>query len=425
MNYTEALDFIHGTMKYGLILGLSSIRELLEILGRPDREIKFIHVAGTNGKGSTTTTIASILTQAGYRVGIYTSPFIENFNESISIDGVPIFDADITELTAVMKAECDEMDRAGKQHPTEFELVTALAFLYFRRENCNFVVLEVGLGGRLDATNVIENPLVTVITSISFDHMEYLGDTIAKITAEKCGIIKSCPVVVYPEQPDEAWTVIKAQAASKRAPLKIPLQPTILKTNLKGTVFNYGAYENLSIVLLGEHQVKNAVTAISAIETLREQGVNITDDALRRGLKNVRWGGRFEIISAKPLFIIDGAHNMSGMIVFKKAIETYLCDQKLIFIMGILADKEFEECTALIAPMAYRFIAMNVPNVRSLPAQALADVAKKYTNDVYVTQSADEAVSTAIRLYDKGSAICAFGSLYLLGDIKRAIKKLK
>lgn len=424
MNYNEALDFIHGALKLGSKLGLSNIRELLRRLGSPDKKLKFIHVAGTNGKGTVTNVIARILIEQGYRVGIYTSPFVHYFNERIAINGKLIENEDIAFFTSLVKKACDDMVNDGLSHPTEFELVTALGLLYFAHKSCDFVVLEVGLGGRLDATNVIDKPLCAVITSISFDHMEYLGDTISKIATEKCGIIKDGSYVsVYPEQDDEAMSIIEKTCKDKNANLVVADMPNILESDLSGSVFDYKDYKKLRLNLIGEHMVKNAVTAIEAIEILRKQGIEVCDESIRKGVEAVKWKGRFEVISKEPLIILDGAHNISGIEAFKKTVEQNLEGKKLVFIMGMLSDKEYDESVKRIAPLAEFFITVDVPSPRTLPAKDLAQVVLKYNDNVYAAKDVKDAVSKAYAY--KANAILTFGSLYLLGDIKREFENQK
>lgn len=419
MNYESALQFIHGASVLGSKLGLHNITELLARLGNPHIRRNFIHVAGTNGKGTTTSAIARILMQQGYRVGIYTSPYVYVFNERISINGINIPDDSIAKHASVIKQKCEEMVRDGLSHPTEFEIVTALGFMYFAEKNCDFIVLEVGVGGRLDATNVIQKPLVSVITSISFDHMNYLGDTLPKIAAEKCGIIKTgAPVVVYPEQDGEVLQVIRDACRKKRCELIIAESPEIVKSELGETVFNYGRYKDLRLKLSGEHMAKNASTAIATAEVLREQGVKISHEAIYKGIASVKWPGRFEIIGQNPLFIIDGAHNISGIEAFKKTVQKNLYGKRLAFIMGMLKDKDYEASLKAVAGMADLFVAVPVSSYRGLSAEKLAEVAAKYNRSVIAAKTVYEGVKTA--LDQNFDAVLAFGSLYLLSEVKEA-----
>ncbi len=413
MTYNEAMSFIHGAQKLGTKLGLHNIGELLDRLGRPDRQTEFIHVAGTNGKGTVTNALARILMSSGYRVGCYTSPFVNFFEERIAVNGEPISKTRLAELTEVVKAECEKMDN----HPTEFEIVTAIGFMYFAEQNCRYVVCEVGLGGRLDATNVIDPPLCSVITSINFDHMEYLGNTIEQIAAEKCGIIKSgSPVAVYAEQEDAAMKVIADICRERNCKMSVAKLPEIISADLTGSHFNCGIYKDLYLPLLGEHMVKNACAALCAVDILREQGIDIPDTAVYEGLAKTVHTGRFEIIGTDPLFIIDGAHNISGITAFKQATQKLLAGKRLVFIMGMLRDKEYMQALELVGAMPELFIAVTVPSMRSLPAEELAECAKKYNGNVYVATDIPDAVRHAKE--QNADAILAFGSLYMLGEFR-------
>ena len=417
MNYEEALQFIHGTLLFGTKLGLTNIKILLSHLGNPQDKLSFIHVAGTNGKGSVCAMTAEILMQAGYKVGVYTSPFIRRFNERISINHQDISDGELARLTALVKQACDLMVKEGLSHPTEFELVTAIGFLHFARQRCDFVLLETGLGGRLDATNVISHPLVAVICALGFDHMQYLGSTLGEIAAEKCGIIKEgTQVVSYPAQDPEALAVIKQVASETHSALAVADQPKNIVVSAFGGEFSYGTYENLKISLLGKHQIYNAATALEVVFALRGQGISVSDSAIYQGLLLAKWPARFEKICEKPLFYIDGAHNAAGMAAFCDGVKTYFGNKKKIFIMGILEDKEFEACCAMAAPLADVFIATNVPSPRKLPAGKLAEIAAGFCKDVQAAETPKEAAVLARSLAGEDSVICAFGSLYMMGE---------
>lgn len=417
MNYEDALAFIHGTLLFGTKLGLKNIKTLLSHLGNPQDKLSFIHVAGTNGKGSVCAMTAEVLMQAGYRVGVYTSPFIHRFNERICINHQNISDDELSQLTALVKQACDLMVREGLAHPTEFEIVTAIGFLHFAKQHCDFVLLEVGLGGRLDATNVISHPLVAVICAIGFDHMQYLGTTLGQIADEKCGIIKEgTQVVSYPLQPPEALSVIRAAANETHSALAVAQVPENVVVSAAGGEFSYKTYQNLKISLLGEHQIYNAATALEVVFALRSQGISVPDSAIYQGLLAAKWPARFEKISGDPLFYIDGAHNAAGMAAFLSGVKAYFGEKKKIFIMGILEDKEYEACCAMAAPLADIFIATNVPSARSLPAGRLAEIAAGHCADVQTAETPKEAAALAKSLADQSSVICAFGSLYMMGE---------
>lgn len=422
MNYNDALQFIHTASKLGSKLGLENISRLMERLQNPQNSLKFIHIAGTNGKGTTTKTISEILMKQGYKVGMYTSPFIYRFNERMVVNGDEIDDNSLAEITGLVKEKCDEMVRDGFSHPTEFEIVTAIGFVYFAREKCDYVVLEVGLGGRLDATNVIKKPLVSVITYIDYDHMEYLGNTLCEIAFEKCGIIKDgTNVVCYGEQHGEVLEVIKNVCKERGCNLSVAAHPEISKSGLFGSEFTYKG-KSFATKLIGEHMAKNVATSIETAYALRDAGVEISDEAIEKGVATVTWQGRFEIISEKPLVIIDGAHNISGILSLKKTIEDNFSGKKLTFVIGMLKDKEYDESLKEVAHLAEKIICCDVPSNRTLPGEILAKYARKYNENVVSTTNVFDAVKKALE--DGNDAIIAFGSLYSLCDIKESLEKI-
>ena len=424
MTYDDALNFIHSANKFGIKLGLDNIRELLKRLGNPDKDLKFIHIAGTNGKGTVTSTVASVLMCQGYKVGKYISPFVHIFNERISVNEQMISNDSLVKHTARVKKACSEMVSDGFTHPTEFEIVTAIGLSYFSAEKCDFVALEVGMGGRLDATNVIDPPLVSVITSISFDHTEYLGDTLPQIAAEKCGIIKKgSRVAVYPAQEKEVIQVIAQKCQEVGAEMIIASAPRVLKSDIKETIFDFEEFKGLKLHLLGEHMVQNVATAICACKLLRESGVKISDEAIIKGVDSVRWAGRFEVIAENPLMIIDGAHNISGAAALKGAVLDLLSDKKKIFIMGMLRDKEYEKSLEMLAPLCDKLITVTVPSPRTLGAQELKECALKYAKNVYAAETLCDAAQMALENADENTAIVAFGSLYMIGEMKNKLIK--
>lgn len=423
MNYEEAMTFIHETAHFGSKLGLENIRELLARLGNPQNRQKFIHIAGTNGKGTVTRTIAQILECEGYKTGIYTSPFIYEFNERIRIGGEYISDSDLARLCEKVAEKCSEMTAEGRNHPTEFEVITAIAMLYFAEQKCDYTVLEVGLGGRLDATNVIDDPLLCVITLLGFDHMQYLGNKLSEIAYEKCGIIKNgAPVIVYPYQEAEAMRVIETEAKKRGSEMILADKPNVKKCDLQGSVFDAEGFDGLHTALIGEHMAYNIATAVSAVLELRRLGVAVSDKSIYDGVSKVRWSGRFEVICKNPLFVLDGAHNLSGIEAFVKTVEKVAKSEKKVFIMGMLADKEYEESIKKAAPLADLYIAVDVPSPRTLSAEKLGAVAKEYNKNVYIAKSVNDAVTRALK---ENAAIFAFGSLYMLGDVKKAFEKNK
>ncbi|HZK58130.1 MAG TPA: folylpolyglutamate synthase/dihydrofolate synthase family protein, partial [Clostridia bacterium] len=319
MNYEQALDYIHGTYKFGSKLGLENTKYLLGLLGNPHKNLKVIHVAGTNGKGSVSSYIHTILKEEGYKVGLYISPYLEEFTERMIINGKEIPRERLAEVTEVVKEKVEQMVKDGKNHPTEFEVVTAIAFYYYAQENVDFLVLEVGLGGRLDSTNVVGDPLVSVITPIGYDHMEYLGETLEEIAYEKGGIIKEGGFTLLYPQEKEAMGVLENLCNERNNKLFVIDfdELTIHRSNMEEQVFSANilgkSYNNAKIKLAGLHQIYNACTALGAIEILKEhRNINISDEAILGGLGNTKWAGRFEVLQKEPLIIIDGAHNLHG-----------------------------------------------------------------------------------------------------------------
>lgn len=410
MNYKESLEYIHTRNKFGIKLGLEATNALLEKLGSPHKKLKFIHIAGTNGKGSTTSYIADILTANGYKTGKYISPYVYSFTERIQINNREISESDLAKYTTAVK---DAIEKYGLS-PTEFEVVTAIGMLYFCEQKCDYVVLEVGMGGRFDATNVIPAPEVAVITSISIDHTQYLGSTVAEIAFEKCGIIKSgSKVVAYADNPGDAVAVIKKTASEKDVPLVIPDKNSvnILSQSIVGTDFTYNG-DFYHINMLGAHQVYNAV---SAIETAKLLG--ISDEKIKEGISATVFKGRLEIISQNPTVILDGAHNFSGITQLKDALVTYFKGKNIVLVMSMLKDKEYEKCIAHISPIASAFIATEADNPRKASAQEIADVAKKYIKTVCTEPDVNKATSLAKSICGTDGVVCVCGSLYLLGSV--------
>lgn len=411
MNKNEALSFIHGTLKFGSVLGLSSIKNLMEYLGNPQKGMKFIHVAGTNGKGSVCSMLSEMLISAGYNTGLYTSPALVNFNERIRLNGKEISDSDLAYCTEKVKEACEKMEKDGMSHPTEFEIVTAIAFLYYKMKKADIVVLEVGMGGRLDATNIIENPLVTVITSISLDHTDRLGSTIAEIAGEKCGIIKKGSVTVTSAyQNPSALSVIEKTAEN----LIIAKKPQLKDETLSGLTFDYANMENLFLSLTGIHQLENVSIAIAVAKV-----IGLFDEDIRNGLKNVTHPARMEVIRENPPVILDGAHNPSAMGHLKENVKKFLKGHKKTLIIGMLRDKDYEECAALIGCEFDRIITVDVPGSRALPKEELAEVMKKYCNDVTSMDLKDAASKI-----DESGAFVIAGSLYMAGEFKEKYQHL-
>lgn len=425
MDYSQVTDFINKAKKFGSRLDLTRIEKLCALLGHPERKCPFVHVAGTNGKGSVSVYLENILVAAGLKVGLFTSPFIYTFNERIQVNNTPISDEDLLYCMEQVVRATEQMIHEGFEHPTEFELITAAAFLYFEKQKCDIVVLEVGLGGRLDATNVIEKPLLSVITSISFDHMEYLGSTLAEIAENKCGIIKKgCPVVSYPYQPEEAMDVIEQTAKERGSVLTLPDGALVVQeSSLAGNRFTYEG-EDYETALVGTFQVYNAVTAIAAAKCLQAQGVSLSGEHIRKGLRNAKWPARFEILHQNPVVILDGSHNADGMRAFVETAKTCLCGRKVICVFGMLKDKDYASCLHMLSAITDTVIVTEVDNPRRETAEKLAQAAKQYMPHVYAEKDNRDAVALAKKMVKEGNAIICLGSLYMMKDIQDAANEI-
>lgn len=428
MNYNEALQFIHESHKFGMRLGLDNIKKLLELLGDPQNNLKIIHVAGTNGKGSTCSFISSILKESGYKVGLYTSPFLETFTERIRVNGENIREEEVGKIVSLIKEKIEIMVSEGYSYPTEFEIVTAMAFYYYNQEKVDFVALEVGLGGRYDATNVIDKPVVSAITSISLDHTGILGDTLAKIAFEKGGIIKeNCPTIVYPQQ-EEASEVIKNICAEKKSKYiecdfkNIEIKSSNINSQIYNCNINGKELRDLEIKLIGDHQIKNSIVALNVIEYLNDIKItNISEENIRKGLLETKWPGRIEKISENPMFIIDGAHNEEGAKSLANSIDKYFENKNKILVIGMLEDKDIDSVLDLLIPKFNKVITTTPDNPRAIDANKLKEKIERYNIEVTCKPNIKEAVDYALEISNKDDVIISAGSLYMIGNVRTII----
>ena len=465
--YQDALDWIHSTMRFGSKLGLERIARLLEVLGNPQADMRFVHVAGTNGKGSVTAMVASVLQQSGYRTGMYISPYLEDFRERIMINGKKIPKAKVSDLVDRIKPAIDDLVKEGFDHPTEFEINTALGLMYFAEENCDYVSLEVGLGGQFDATNVV-TPVVSVITTIGYDHMEQLGNTLAQIAFEKAGILKPGVPVVTGVSEDEPLSVIKKRAEDLGCPLTIvgnvpfadvtwkevpnetPLPedmpfPKGANIDLEGPGYSF---RDIHVPLLGKHQELNAALAIAALMHARVKPLRLSvlegvkpeseeteqtkkldllpialdEQGIRTGIARTIWPGRLEIMNREPLVILDGAHNPQGAQVLSEFLKE-LKGRKIICVYGILGDKSYQEATSLIVPLCDEIIVTKPRTPRALDPNVLADETRKYKDKVWVKEDLEGALELALGRASSNDVVMCCGSLYLVGPARTFLRQ--
>lgn len=420
MNYEEALAYIHAVSWKGSRPGLERITELLHAIGDPQNDLRFVHVAGTNGKGSVSAMTESVLRAAGYRTGLFVSPYIKHFCERICCDGKPISERDLADFTSRVRPFADAMADA----PTEFELITAVGLLYFKEKHCDVVVLEVGMGGRLDATNVIKTPLVSVVTGIALDHTAILGDTVEKIAAEKAGIIKpGCPVV-WGGHDAAARAVIEAKAGEVGAPFVAAedTPATDVQCTISGTLLSLGTHKDVFVPLLGLYQPQNICTVLTAVDALRERGVTLPEQAVREGLSKVRWPGRFEKLCEQPLIISDGAHNPEGIAAAAASIAHYFPGQKVLFLTAVMADKDYTGMVRTLAPLAAKVFTLTPDNPRALPAADYAAAFRAAGVEAEPHDSVPAAVSAAVAAAkDSGLPLFSLGSLYMYAEVTDAL----
>lgn len=422
MNYNAAIEYIHSVNWMFCNPGLERVKTLCHALGDPQDRLRFVHVAGTNGKGSFCAMLDSVLRAEGYRVGLFTSPYIMEFGERMRVDGENISESELCALVERIKPIADKME----DKPTEFELITALAFLYFAEKKCDYVVLECGLGGRLDATNIIKTPILSVITGIALDHTAILGDTEEKIAAEKAGIVKSGVPTLWCGSHSGAERVIREKCELvdsefikvDRSMLKIK------KMTLEGTDFDFGEYKDIGIPLLGSYQPLNATNVLTAVDVLRKSGIEISEKAVRDGLASVVWHARFEIINKDTLVIADGGHNPEGIDGAVESVKQYF-DEKVGIVTGVMADKDYKYMASRISEVAEKVFCLTPDNPRALPAEDYVRVFEELGVSADACDTVDNAVNAALAwARENDKPVVCLGSLYMYGEIRRSLDNL-
>ena len=418
MNYEESLEYIHGISWTFCKPGLERISALCEALGHPERALRFVHVAGTNGKGSFCSMLDSVLRAAGYSTGLDPSPYIKEFGERMRVMGENIPNDKLAEITSYVRPIADAME----DKPTEFELITAIAFEYFRREGCEIVVLEAGMGGRLDSTNVIREPYLSVITGIALDHTAFLGDTVEKIAAEKAGIIKDGSPLLFGGEDTSAEAVIRGVADERGSELyKVDYSKIEnLVSDIYGSRFDFGEHHGIEIRLAGLYQPRNAASVLTAVDILRSRGLDIPEEAVRLGLIEARWPARFEILSSEPLIIFDGAHNPEGITAAVDSIKHYFGERKVYLLSGVLRDKDYEYIAGKVAEVASRAFTMTPDNPRALSAEEYAaELAKNGVSAEPYASISDAFRAAKAAAKQDGAPLVCLGSLYTYVDISK------
>ena len=421
MNYEETIAYIHNAYWKGTKDGLSRTRELLELLGNPQKELSFIHVAGTNGKGSTCAMLASILQAAGYRTGLYTSPFVNRFNERIAIDGTPISDQELVDAFEIIRPIVDGMINP----PSEFELITCAAMLYYKQQRCDVVVLEVGMGGEFDSTNIIDTPLLTIITAMGFDHMKYLGNTMTEIASAKAGIIKPDGVtLIYGENP-EADKVFVDTSERMHSRLVVTDHGAAVDHahTLRGHDLSFGPYKHIHLPLIGSHQVKNAAVVLTAVRELKKRGLIIPDAAVYEGMASVKWPARMELLCERPVFLLDGGHNPHGFHAAALTLRELFPDQKVTAMMGVMADKDHGDMIRELLPLVKRFVTVQPDSPRSMSAEDLAEEIRSLGGKAVPAGTVENGVKMLLKEAKEDDVLLAIGSLYMSGTVRAVMKK--
>ena len=422
MTYEEALLLLDRASKSGSILERDVMDALLHEIGDPHLGMQYIHVAGTNGKGSASAYMSSILTKSGYRTGLYTSPYIQEFTERIQVDGVQIPKDAIAEITDTLNQASERLVAKGYRFPTVFELITALGFIWFKRENCDVVVLEVGMGGRLDATNSIKDAAAYLLMNIGYDHMVELGDTLELIAGEKAGILKEGggPAIVYDQEPEVMEVFRNACREKNKEMIVAQGEKAVARSmSIDGTVFDYKQFKGLRIPLLGVYQLRNAAVAVECAVALSKRGWHITEKTMREGLASAYWPGRVEVLQRDPVVIVDGAHNPQGTTALAETLRAIFPGRKFTFVCGVLADKDYDSSLEVIAPLTEKFNAVAPNSYRALSAEDLAREMRERSNaPVRSFETIPEALNAVLAEAKKEDIICVFGSLYQVGDVR-------
>ncbi len=425
MNYRECRAYIEHAGKYGMVPGLDNMEELLTRLGNPQEQLSFIHIAGTNGKGSTLAFLQSVLCTAGYQTGSYYSPAVFTDLETVQVNGQKMTESLYAKCMTQTAQVSDAMQREGFPHPTSFEMETAAAFLAFVEEHCEIVLLETGMGGMLDATNLVKHTLVAILTPISMDHMAYLGDTLTEISRNKAGIIKPGSTVVTANQQPEAMSVIHSTCRRFKVPLVIADAETARMKERTGTRqrFVYHGHE-WEIGLAGACQIENAVTALTVLEVLTDRGYTITTTQIETGMRNMFLGGRFTILDTKPVIVLDGAHNPAAAESLTKSLRIYFADRKLYYIMGMFKDKDVKTVAEMTAPLAEEILTVSLPDKgRTLSTEKLARTVREFHSHVLAMDSLSAALDAAVKRAGPEDVIVAFGSLSFLGPLQELIEE--
>lgn len=426
MDYQESRAYVADAARYGSVLGLDTMKELMRRLGNPQDALNFVHVAGTNGKGSVIAYLYTILTEAGYRVGRYISPALYSYRERMEVCGKKITEEEFARAMTQTAKAAEEMAAAQKPHPTVFELETAAAFLYFKEQKCELVLLETGMGGNLDATNIVKNTCLAVFTSISMDHQAFLGNTLQEIAEKKSGILKKgCLAVSAPQKP-EVRSVLLEAAGRVQTEIRFtdPENAVVLTESLYGQRFRYRG-ETYDLLMAGVCQIENAVLALNALQILQKLGFSTELSQRKHSLENTFWNGRFTMIHEKPCVIVDGAHNPDAAAKLVQSVSRYLKGKELTYIMGVFRDKDYEEIIRLTCPYAKKILTIQTPdNARALPARELAGAVRKVNPQVTACESIEEAVRSAFAEAKPFDVILAFGSLSFLGTFTSIVKEI-